>query len=943
MGLLDTYRISKIITSLLAIQDPTSAEALQAIEALKRFGKAAIPKLIDALGRAPQPQVLLGLLSTLLQDATFPLYGDGLASSNGRVVSGVVEVLAQSTTYNPTRLLELLTDPRISKVTLSKLLAVHRQELDPEALLRCLDSSAQQDRPLLLSLLHQVAREDMVPELIQRLASPDDTVRVALTRTLTRFRTEAVRDALQGLLGDSHAPVRMAALDGLASLRLPLDIASLCHVLRDSERGIRHQASLLLAQLKDPHTVSHLFDVLQDESPDVQRGAVDLLNAVGSSGIMRQVVTAHQDTEMVRDTLLRLLEAPHPRVRQVAMEGLQSLRESFDAAPICQLLWDPDRTVRRQAVAMLTQREAAQMLPTLRQVLQDDAPEIRQGAVAVLNAISDVQVVRDLLIALQGEEWWVVHRTVDALGRQGSPKLIDAALRLIADEDAFVRRHILEILKLSQAPQIVDFLIGILSHESSWARTCAAEALGMLEEQGRGAVPTLLRIAEGDEQSDDGLIALRTLTKLKDPRAIPVGIRYLQSDKPAMQEEGLQALLALTDAEHAETVLQTIMNARHAITPTLKEQADQTAAALAKRFGDLALGKKSSLSLATNMSRLTETATDAPLLQSLLRDVSPHDGLQSEPPRSVPRPMPAAAMPASAMSYADPEAETVMDATALAPGRVLGGRYHVIRRVGQGGFGTVVLVMDAMVKEELILKFLNPQLASDERMIQRFIHELRYARRVTHENVIRIHDFLQVDNAYAISMEYFASHNLGAELRDRKPMEWQRSLRVVWHICRGMSAAHQAHIIHRDLKPANVLISDDGIVKIVDFGLAAAATDAATRLTRTGALLGTPLYMAPEQVQNSQIDARADIYSLGIMLYEMCTGRPPYLGNNTMAVLFQHVEGKATPPRVLNPELPPELEAIIQKAMALAPDQRFQTMEEFGKSLLPLLRQQVRS
>ena len=233
---------------------------------------------------------------------------------------------------------------------------------------------------------------------------------------------------------------------------------------------------------------------------------------------------------------------------------------------------------------------------------------------------------------------------------------------------------------------------------------------------------------------------------------------------------------------------------------------------------------------------------------------------------------------------------------------MLAERYRVVRQIGQGGFGTVVLVEDTMVREQLILKFLNPQMAADARMIKRFIHELRYARRVTHENVIRIHDFLRIEKAYAISMEYFPSHSLSAEMPRNTPMDPQRALRILWYICRGMHAAHQVKIIHRDLKPPNVLISDAGVVKIVDFGLAAAVSDTATRLTRTGALLGTPLYMAPEQVQNRKIDVRTDIYSLGIMMYEMFTGRPPYCGNNPMAILYQHLEGKATPPRELNRE-----------------------------------------
>jgi serine/threonine protein kinase len=216
------------------------------------------------------------------------------------------------------------------------------------------------------------------------------------------------------------------------------------------------------------------------------------------------------------------------------------------------------------------------------------------------------------------------------------------------------------------------------------------------------------------------------------------------------------------------------------------------------------------------------------------------------------------------------------------------------------------------------------------------------ARRVTHENVIRIHDFMRIERAFAISMEYFPSQNLSVELRNQVPLTLPRGLWIVWHICRGTHAAHQAKIIHRDLKPPNILINDAGLVKIVDFGLAAVANDTATRLTKTGMLMGTPLYMAPEQLQNRKLDARVDIYSLGVIMYEVFTGTPPYTGENPMAILFQHVAGKATPPRDVNPNIPKALEAIIMQAMAVDPDKRFQSMEALGKQLAPLLKQYAR-
>jgi serine/threonine-protein kinase len=164
-------------------------------------------------------------------------------------------------------------------------------------------------------------------------------------------------------------------------------------------------------------------------------------------------------------------------------------------------------------------------------------------------------------------------------------------------------------------------------------------------------------------------------------------------------------------------------------------------------------------------------------------------------------------------------------------------------------------------------------------------------------------------------------------------LDLRRALNVMRDICAGMEAAHQASVIHRDLKPSNILINDESLVKIVDFGVAAAARDMDTRLTKTGLVIGTPTYMAPEQVLGKPIDTRTDIYSLGVIMYEIMTGRPPYVGGDSMAVMYQHVQGKPQAPREFNPQLPLALSAIILKAMAADPNARFQSMAELGASV----------
>jgi serine/threonine-protein kinase len=310
------------------------------------------------------------------------------------------------------------------------------------------------------------------------------------------------------------------------------------------------------------------------------------------------------------------------------------------------------------------------------------------------------------------------------------------------------------------------------------------------------------------------------------------------------------------------------------------------------------------------------------------------------PPRPRPEipPAPAAGQPARTLLMSEQEvqrsikqAEAMagpqkLDIQTLKPGDIIEGRYKYVERIGKGAFGTVLLMEDTVVDERLILKFLNPNVSEDEEIMKRFVHELRYSRKITHHNVIRIYDFLFIQGNYAISMEYFPSHTLGSEVVGEKPMPLQRALGFGIDICTGMEVAHAVGIVHRDLKPANVLINNEGLLKIVDFGVAAAQREGDTQLTKTGYVIGSPKYMAPEQILGKKVDQRADVYALGVILYEIMTGVPPYARGDHMSVMYQHVQGKARPPREINPALPPGLPEVITQAMSVDKDKRFQTM-----------------
>jgi serine/threonine-protein kinase len=274
-----------------------------------------------------------------------------------------------------------------------------------------------------------------------------------------------------------------------------------------------------------------------------------------------------------------------------------------------------------------------------------------------------------------------------------------------------------------------------------------------------------------------------------------------------------------------------------------------------------------------------------------------------------------------------------LDIQTLKPGDIIEGRYKYVERIGKGAFGTVLLMEDTVVDERLILKFLNPNVSEDEEIMKRFVHELSYSRKITHHNVIRIYDFLYIQGNYAISMEYFPSHTLGAEIANERPMPPKKAVGYGTDICIGMSVAHQQGIIHRDLKPANILINETGLLKIVDFGVAAAAKSGDTQLTKTGYVIGSPKYMAPEQILGKKVDERADIYSLGVIMYEMLAGNPPYSRGDHMSVMYQHVQGKAQPLIEANPKVPREIAEVITKAMQVDKLKRHASMEELRIAL----------
>ena len=273
----------------------------------------------------------------------------------------------------------------------------------------------------------------------------------------------------------------------------------------------------------------------------------------------------------------------------------------------------------------------------------------------------------------------------------------------------------------------------------------------------------------------------------------------------------------------------------------------------------------------------------------------------------------------------------------LGRGQVFADRYEVLGTLGKGGMGVVYRARDRQLDEVVALKLLRPEaLASDPTLLERFKQEIKLARRITHRNVLRTHDFGETSGVPYISMEYLEGVTLKDLVRNRGALPLGVGLSIAKQMCHGLGAAHEGGVVHRDIKPQNMLIlPETGELKIMDFGIArVSSVDAGgSGLTTAGTVMGTPDYMPPEQAQGRPADFRSDLYSLAVVLFEAFTGKLPFRGETSMAVVVAHIQQAPPRPRALNPKLPAELEAAILKGLQKDPSQRWQTTDEILEAL----------
>jgi serine/threonine protein kinase len=271
-------------------------------------------------------------------------------------------------------------------------------------------------------------------------------------------------------------------------------------------------------------------------------------------------------------------------------------------------------------------------------------------------------------------------------------------------------------------------------------------------------------------------------------------------------------------------------------------------------------------------------------------------------------------------------------------GNILGGRYELEEKIGGGGMAIVYKAKCHLLKRYVAVKILRPELVEDEEFVSRFKRESQAAASLSHPNIVNIYDVGEEKGIYYIVMEYVRGKTLKEYIREKGRLEWDEAIRIALQICSALKHAHKNGIVHRDIKPQNILLSDDGTAKVADFGIARAVTS--STVTMAGAnVIGSVHYFSPEQARGGYVDTKSDLYSLGIVLYEMVTGTVPFEGDTAISVALKHIQEKVKPPMELNPNTPKSLQDVIEKSTEKDQTKRYQTAGEMIKDLQRVLKE----
>ncbi|MGO9931479.1 MAG: HEAT repeat domain-containing protein [Steroidobacteraceae bacterium] len=767
----------------------------------------------------------------------------------------------------------------LAQKALEKLVSLGPDAIDP--LIDALATAQKNESTAYMEALSKLIDAKTLPHVLKTMADVNGRAMSGVASALSSSRNYPASALLEAL--NKQGMPKGTLIDVIAAQKNRFTVRELLNSAYAQEPTERTRIFKIISEIADESSIDDLISRIEGKDPVARLHIINVLGRFNQPKVLEAVQKQLKDSSKF--------------IRSAALSALSKISGPLDIELIIGMLRDPEIEVQNKAVDLVVAANHPDTVKYLVDVLKDENEYARRAAVEVLNVVGTSKSVKYLLEVIADSDWWVRTRAADALGKIGGRRVVDAVLALIKDENQDIRRAAIEILNHTKDEHAVEQLIEATKDPDWWVSERAVDALA--EIGSRKALPRFTEMLQGEPKSLPTVI--RAIGKVGDQQNLEHLLPMLTRPENEIKLEAIAAVANLADQQRADTIRVQLQALSTDQDGTINQAVGNALQELDIRFSpqQIAASQRTTRIQEPAKTLLTENA-------ELVKIVKENE---------------AAAATAK------------LDIATLKTGDIIEGRYKFIEKIGKGAFGTVLLMEDTVVEERLILKFLNPNVASDEEMMKRFVHELRYSRKITHKNVIRIYDFLYIRGNYAISMEYFPSHTLGGEIVNEKPVELKRAVKFAVDIATGMAVAHQAGIVHRDLKPANVLIDSDLLLKIVDVGVAAAQSLGDARLTKSGYVIGSPKYMAPEQILGKKVDERADIYSLGVIMYEMFSGVPPYSRGDHMSVMYQHVQGKARPPIEINKELPLELNSLVMKCMSLDKAKRAQSMDELRLEL----------
>ncbi len=786
--------------------------------------------------------------------------------------------------------------------------------------LACKDLTSSNGKALVEKIKSQA--EENLEKILEFIPDVDDPHSEVLVEICQSVLSQGKEDLFLDNLSSETTMVR-AATKNLLSDSQQINPAKLFKKLHESDGSVTEIIDILEFQQKhiapelmvknalrlDKSNAGRLFKMAQAQAERTDMSAlsidIDSLDNPDIKIMLIRFLAAVNQPEAAK-LIAHFLADKSKIILIEALKNLKNMTTDFDPGFIVRFIPEMREDDQQVALEILRLKSSDATLPSLTMLMTGKSDELREQACAIVSQHANAKSLEKLLVALDVHEWWGKEQAVKCLLATGNNQLFRSAATLTSHENDFVQNTAQQLAanNTTQSGEITDLIEPLMS-ENWQVRERAIEAAGKTDN--RKALEYLTQVL--DKYPESSIAVLKATSNLGFSKGLEIASRCMRMKEAAIQRQALRTINDVVTERHAANVRDGIVKMVPKLQATVRDTAQEVINTITEKYRLAKLDLDEDSLFETRLVKIEEN-----------RDKSLQSSVETQPERDMEK----------------TEVVSFQHIEELKAGDFWMDRFKIVREIGRGAMGRVMLVEDEAVGETMILKFMHPELTSDGKARERFLRELKYSRKISHPNVIRIHDFLIKDGISAISMEYFESYGLDYMIKHQLLKTPEQSLKILYQVSSGMFEAHTQSVIHRDLKPSNILINEAGLVKVVDFGIASATSETDATLTKTGMIIGTPAYLSPERAKGLVADHRSDIYALGIIAYTMFSGKPPYKGE-PMSLLFQHIEGKAVPLHRLDLGIRVGISMLVEKMMAADIDKRYQSMKDVRDTIKELM------